>query len=75
MKFGRFPVPSIRSDMGLSRSWDTAQNGYVNMEHDDPPRDLVVVLSLWLAYRSLQMMFYSVNYYFLKYVPSCKIYM
>jgi len=37
MKFGRFPVPSIRSDMGLSRSWDTAQNGYVNMEHDDPP--------------------------------------
>ena len=22
---------------GLSRSWDTAQNGYVNMEHDDPP--------------------------------------
>ena len=63
MKFGGFPVPSIWSDMGLSRSWDTAQNGYVNMEHDDLPLDLVVVLSLWLAYRSLQMMFYSVNCY------------
>lgn len=54
---------------------DTAQNGYVNMEHDDPPRDLVVVLSLWLVYRSLQMMFYSVNCYFFWYVTRCKIYM